>query len=38
MSCTRSPTAPAGADPTVIPIAAKLGDNVVNRSENTPWQ
>ena len=24
-------------DITVIPIAAKLGDNVVNRSERTPW-
>ena len=27
----------AQADLAVIPIAAKLGDNVVNRSENTPW-
>jgi len=26
-----------GADLTVIPIAAKLGDNVVHRSERTPW-
>ena len=26
-----------GADLSVIPIAAKLGDNVVHRSENTPW-
>lgn len=26
-----------GLDLTVIPIAAKLGDNVVHRSENTPW-
>ncbi len=26
-----------GLDITVIPIAAKLGDNVVHRSENTPW-
>src|SRR5690242_1569659 len=25
------------ADITVIPIAAKLGDNVVHRSSNTPW-
>ena len=25
------------ADLSVIPIAAKLGDNVVNRSENTSW-
>ncbi|RUP35054.1 MAG: adenylyl-sulfate kinase [Mycolicibacterium sp.] len=24
-------------DLTVIPLAAKLGDNVVHRSENTPW-
>lgn len=24
-------------DITVIPIAAKLGDNVVHRSQNTPW-
>ena len=26
-----------GADLTVIPIAAKHGDNVVHRSERTPW-
>ena len=26
-----------GAEVTVIPIAAKLGDNVVQRSQNTPW-
>ena len=26
-----------GADLTVIPIAAKHGDNVVHRSQNTPW-
>ncbi|MDT5010803.1 MAG: bifunctional enzyme CysN/CysC [Mycobacterium sp.] len=26
-----------GADITVIPIAAKHGDNVVNRSDRTPW-
>jgi bifunctional enzyme CysN/CysC len=26
-----------GVDLTVIPIAAKLGDNVVHRSSNTPW-
>jgi len=26
-----------GVDLTVIPLAAKLGDNVVHRSENTPW-
>jgi bifunctional enzyme CysN/CysC len=26
-----------GLDITVIPIAAKLGDNVVHRSDNTPW-
>ncbi len=26
-----------GADLTVIPIAAKHGDNVVHRSEHTPW-
>jgi bifunctional enzyme CysN/CysC len=26
-----------GAELTVIPIAAKLGDNVVHRSERTPW-
>lgn len=26
-----------GADLSVIPIAAKLGDNVVHRSDNTPW-
>ncbi|MCI4674349.1 adenylyl-sulfate kinase [Candidatus Mycolicibacterium alkanivorans] len=26
-----------GIDITVIPIAAKLGDNVVNRSKHTPW-
>ena len=26
-----------GAEVTVIPIAAKLGDNVVHRSTNTPW-
>ena len=26
-----------GADLTVIPIAAKHGDNVVHRSESTPW-
>jgi bifunctional enzyme CysN/CysC len=26
-----------GAELSVIPIAAKLGDNVVHRSENTPW-
>jgi bifunctional enzyme CysN/CysC len=26
-----------GLDVTVIPIAAKLGDNVVHRSDNTPW-
>ncbi|MFB1296195.1 adenylyl-sulfate kinase [Mycobacterium sp. pW049] len=26
-----------GADITVIPVAAKLGDNVVHRSANTPW-
>jgi bifunctional enzyme CysN/CysC len=26
-----------GADLAVIPIAAKLGDNVVHRSDNTPW-
>ena len=26
-----------GADITVIPIAAKFGDNVVHRSERTPW-
>ncbi len=26
-----------GLDITVIPIAAKLGDNVVHRSENTSW-
>ncbi len=26
-----------GLDITVIPIAAKLGDNVVHSSENTPW-
>ncbi|ORB31558.1 adenylyl-sulfate kinase [Mycolicibacterium parafortuitum] len=26
-----------GADITVIPVAAKLGDNVVQRSGNTPW-
>ena len=26
-----------GADLSVIPIAAKLGDNVVHRSANTPW-
>ncbi|KAA0114486.1 adenylyl-sulfate kinase [Mycolicibacterium sp. P9-22] len=26
-----------GAELTVIPIAAKLGDNVVHRSENTVW-
>jgi len=26
-----------GADLSVIPIAAKLGDNVVHRSGNTPW-
>ncbi|AHC23779.1 MULTISPECIES: adenylyl-sulfate kinase [Mycobacteriaceae] len=26
-----------GADLSVIPIAAKLGDNVVHRSVNTPW-
>ncbi|MBI3223423.1 MAG: adenylyl-sulfate kinase [Mycolicibacterium cosmeticum] len=26
-----------GADLSVIPIAAKLGDNVVHRSPNTPW-
>ncbi|WP_273733575.1 adenylyl-sulfate kinase [Mycolicibacterium septicum] len=26
-----------GLDLTVIPIAAKLGDNVVHRSQNTPW-
>lgn len=26
-----------GADITVIPVAAKLGDNVVHRSSNTPW-
>ncbi|MGE0218952.1 adenylyl-sulfate kinase [Mycolicibacterium sp.] len=26
-----------GLDLTVVPIAAKLGDNVVHRSENTPW-
>ena len=26
-----------GVDITVIPIAAKLGDNVVHRSERTPW-
>ncbi len=26
-----------GLDITVIPIAAKLGDNVVHHSENTPW-
>ncbi len=25
------------ADITVIPVAAKLGDNVVHRSSNTPW-
>ncbi|MFN3005671.1 adenylyl-sulfate kinase [Mycolicibacterium wolinskyi] len=25
------------AELTVIPIAAKLGDNVVHRSDNTPW-
>jgi bifunctional enzyme CysN/CysC len=25
------------ADITVIPVAAKLGDNVVHRSDNTPW-
>lgn len=25
------------ADITVIPVAAKLGDNVVHRSANTPW-
>nr|WP_260155743.1 adenylyl-sulfate kinase [Mycolicibacterium iranicum] len=25
------------ADITVIPVAAKLGDNVVHRSRNTPW-
>jgi bifunctional enzyme CysN/CysC len=27
----------ADAELTVIPIAAKLGDNVVHRSQNTPW-
>ena len=26
-----------GADLSVIPIAAKLGDNVVHRSDRTPW-
>ncbi|MGB8407329.1 MAG: adenylyl-sulfate kinase [Mycobacterium sp.] len=26
-----------GVDLTVIPLAAKLGDNVVHRSSNTPW-
>lgn len=26
-----------GADITVIPVAAKLGDNIVHRSANTPW-
>ncbi|MGA8330739.1 MAG: adenylyl-sulfate kinase, partial [Mycobacterium sp.] len=26
-----------GLNITVIPIAAKLGDNVVHRSDNTPW-
>ena len=26
-----------GIDTTVIPIAAKHGDNVVHRSDNTPW-
>jgi bifunctional enzyme CysN/CysC len=26
-----------GLDITVIPIAAKLGDNVVDRSDHTPW-
>jgi bifunctional enzyme CysN/CysC len=26
-----------GVDMTVIPIAAKLGDNVVHRSDKTPW-
>jgi bifunctional enzyme CysN/CysC len=26
-----------GLDISVIPIAAKIGDNVVHRSENTPW-
>ncbi len=26
-----------GAELSVIPIAAKLGDNVVHRSDNTPW-
>ncbi len=26
-----------GLDITVIPIAAKLGDNVVHRSDHTPW-
>ena len=26
-----------GIDITVIPIAAKHGDNVVHRSERTPW-
>ena len=25
------------AELTVIPVAAKLGDNIVHRSENTPW-
>ncbi|MFF0709048.1 adenylyl-sulfate kinase [Gordonia sputi] len=25
------------AEITAIPVAAKLGDNVVNKSENTPW-
>ncbi|MHC9291323.1 adenylyl-sulfate kinase [Mycobacterium sp. LTG2003] len=29
--------ATSGAELTVIPIAAKLGDNVVHRSDNTPW-
>lgn len=29
--------AASGAELTVIPIAAKLGDNVVHRSDNTPW-
>ncbi len=36
-SCSRWPTGSAGCELTVIPIAAKLGDNVVHRSQNTPW-
>ena len=36
-SSSRWPPRLGGAELTVIPIAAKHGDNVVHRSDNTPW-